>query len=452
MPIAHEVNFDGLVGPTHNYGGLAAGNEASRANRLVPSHPREAALQGLAKMKALADRGLKQALIPPLERPSLPALRRLGFEGPDAESVLLRAQREAPQVLAACTSASSMWVANAATIAPSADTEDGKVHFTPANLAANLHRSIEAPETAALLQRIFADAEKFRHHSPVKGGAAYGDEGAANHTRFCRSHSDPGLHHFVFGRSETRRDLRVPARYPARQALEASEDVAHGHTLPPHRVVYSQQCPAAIDAGVFHNDVIATGTENVLLYHEDAFAGGEKDVDEIRARFREELGADLIAARVTRAELPLTDAVRSYLFNSQVLALPGGGMAIVAPAECLEIETARNTLARILADDTNPIREAIHFDLRQSMRNGGGPACLRLRVVLTESEIAAVAPGVFINDASYTQLCAWVRQHYRESLAPEDVGSPDLWREALAALEELTQILGLPKLYEFQRA
>ncbi len=452
MPrIAHEVNFDGLVGPTHNYGGLATGNEASRANRLVASHPREAALQGLAKMKALADRGLKQALIPPLERPSIPALRRLGYDAADDAAVLARARREAPPVLAACTSASSMWVANAATVTPSSDTADGTVHFTPANLAANLHRSIEAPETAAMLRRIFPDPARFTHHPPIEGGLAFGDEGAANHTRFAPNHGERGLHQFVFGRSDAHPDRPIPARYPARQMLAASERIARQHGIASGRVLFSQQLPAAIDAGVFHNDVIATGNANVLLYHEDAFLGGDAPVAELRALYRAANGTDLIACLVTRSELPLAEAVRSYLFNSQVLSLPEGHMAIVAPMECQEIPAARAVLDRLLADDANPIREVICFDLRQSMRNGGGPACLRLRVVLTEEEISAVPPGVFINDASYAKLCGWVRKHYRESLTPDDVASPDLLREARAALDELTQILGLGPIYAFQQ-
>ncbi|MBS0658773.1 MAG: N-succinylarginine dihydrolase [Verrucomicrobia bacterium] len=451
MP-THEVNFDGLVGPTHNYAGLATGNEASRANRLVPSHPREAALQGLAKMKALADRGLKQALIPPLDRPSLPALRRLGFDGPDTAAILQRAKREAPQVLAACCSASSMWVANAATVAPSVDTADGRVHFTPANLASNLHRSIEAPETAAVLRALFPDPERFVHHPPLAGDSDFADEGAANHTRFAAAHGARGLHHFVVGRSSARLDWRVPARYPARQTLLASETVARQHLLPPTRVVFTQQLPEAIDAGVFHNDVIATGTCDFLLYHEQAFERGDAAVAELRSRFRELSGAELKTFRVATEDLSLADAVRSYLFNSQLLVMPDGRLTLVAPAECQEIAPAHRVIERMLADEQCPLQDVLYFDLRQSMKNGGGPACLRLRVVLNDAEIAAVAPGVFINDASYAALSAWVRRHYRETLLPDDLADPALLEECRAALDELTNILGLGALYDFQQA
>ena len=124
---AWEVNFDGLVGLTHHYAGLSFGNEASTRHRFQVSNPRQAAKQGLLKMKALADAGFPQAVIPPHERPFIPVLRQLGFSGSD-EQVLEKVARQAPHWLSSVSSASPMWVANAATIAPSADTLDGKVH------------------------------------------------------------------------------------------------------------------------------------------------------------------------------------------------------------------------------------------------------------------------------------------------------------------------------------
>ncbi len=449
---AQEVNFDGLVGPTHHYGGLATGNEASRANRLAVSHPREAALQGLAKMKALHDLGLRQALLPPLERPAMHVLRRLGFDGPDDETILSRARRDAPDVLAACVSASSMWVANAATVTPSSDTRDGRVHFTPANLATNLHRSIEAPDTAEVLRRVFPSPVRFIHHPPLAGGSDRGDEGAANHTRLGPSHAARGLHHFVYGREAARPDAPLPRHYPARQAREASETVALQHGLWPQAAVFTPQAPAAIDAGVFHNDVIATGNEHVFLWHAQAYADGEGAVDELRERYRAfHGGAELCAVRVGADELPLADAVRAYLFNSQLVTLPGGGMLLVAPADCEEIPAALAVVRRLVDDPAMPITEARFLDLRQSMRNGGGPACLRLRVVLRPAEIAACAPGVFLSEAQYERMTAWVRKHYRETLTPAEASSVELLREVRAALDELTQILGLGSLYRFQR-
>jgi len=179
---AFEVNFDGLVGPTHNYSGLSYGTVASIGNQAAESNPLEAVLQGLQKMKTLSDMGLKQALLPPQERPDIATLRRLGFSGSEKE-VLENAGKSSSAVLSAISSASCMWTANAATVSPSADTSDGKVHFTPANLISKFHRSIEPPTTSAGLRAIFKDPRYFVHHDPLPASPQFGDEGAANHTR-----------------------------------------------------------------------------------------------------------------------------------------------------------------------------------------------------------------------------------------------------------------------------
>src|SRR3954454_7944681 len=163
---AVEVNFDGLVGPTHNYAGLSQGNLASQRSKHRVSNPRAAALEGLAKMKLLASLGVRQAVLPPHERPDVGALRLLGFGGSDAD-VLWKARQQDPALLAGCCSASAMWAANAATVSPSADTTDGRVHFTPANLVSQVHRSLEAPTTSTILRAIFPDPDHFAHHPPL---------------------------------------------------------------------------------------------------------------------------------------------------------------------------------------------------------------------------------------------------------------------------------------------
>ena len=150
-----EVNFDGIVGPTHNYAGLSPGNIASAKNAGETSRPRKAALQGLAKAKRLADMGLVQHVLPPLARPDVDSLRRVGFSGSDAE-VLERAGKDAPDALAAAFCASAMWAAIAATVSPSVDSADSRLHLTPANLAFNRHRALEAQQTRDVLRAVFA--------------------------------------------------------------------------------------------------------------------------------------------------------------------------------------------------------------------------------------------------------------------------------------------------------
>ena len=441
---AVEANFDGLVGPTHNYAGLSWGNVASKSNIRSVSNPKEAALQGLAKMKRLADRGFVQGVLPPHERPHIPTLRALGFTGSDRD-VLSAAAKQSPSILAAASSASTMWTANAATVSPSADTSDHRVHFTPANLSAKFHRSIEHVVTGRALKSIFADDAWFAHHPALPSVSQFGDEGAANHTRLCGGYGEPGVELFVYGQIAFNEQAPAPKLYPARQTLEASQAIARLHGLKDSHVVFAQQNPEAIDAGVFHNDVIAVGNGNALFYHELAFLDEETVLADIRSRLR---GAKLEAVRVTSEQVPLEDAVASYLFNSQLLNTPDG-MMLAVPGECREIASVSRYLDE-LVNDSGPITSVEVFDVKQSMRNGGGPACLRLRVVLNDDELKAMHHGVLLTDALYERLTTWVEAHYREELSQEDLGDPMLLDEVRKALDELTGILGLGSIYDFQ--
>jgi len=445
MATAREYNFDGLVGPSHNYAGLSFGNVASFSNVKSASNPKQAALQGLEKMRALASRGYAQALLPPQDRPNFRLLRSLGFGGSDAD-VLARAYREAPVILACAYSASPMWTANAATVSPSADTGDGRVHFTPANLNNKLHRAFEHAQSARSLRAIFADARHFAVHDALPGTPAFGDEGAANHTRLCRDHGEQGVELFVYGRVEFDAAAPAPKRYPARQTLEASQAVARLHGLAPQRTVFAAQNPDVIDQGVFHNDVIAVGNANVLFFHEQAFADEAGMLAQLRAAM-DGVGAQLEAVRVDTASVPVQDAVASYLFNSQLLSRRNGKMGLVIPQECRENAAVSRYLDQLVASG-GAIDELIDFDLRQSMRNGGGPACLRLRVALTDAEAAAMHQGVVMSEALYHRLVTWVGKHYRDRLEPHDLADPALAREVHAALDELSGILGLPGLYD----
>jgi len=436
-----EYNFDGLVGPTHNYGGLSPGNVASLAHGGEASNPRAAALQGLAKMQLVHGLGAGQAVLPPQPRPSLGTLRRLGFHGTD-EEVIARAASGGEHLLRLCSSASAMWAANAATVAPSADASDGRLHLTPANLTSMFHRAIEADTTCAVLRAIFADERRFVVHAPLPGGAHLADEGAANHTRLFGRRGP--VHLFAWGRSGWGGD--GPTRFPARQTLEASQAVARLHRLAPDRVLFPRQDPAGIDAGAFHTDVLAVGNDGVLLLHEKAFV----DHDALLARLRDALGAGFRAVVAGEKELPAADAVKAYPFNSQLLTLPDGAMTIVAPLESKETPAAKRFLDRVVAED-NPVKSVHYLDVRQSMNNGGGPACLRQRIRLTDEERDAVEANVFWSPELQHELAGWIGRHYRDRLVAKDLGDPALARESMTALDELTRILRLGSVYEFQR-
>ncbi|MEL7155308.1 MAG: N-succinylarginine dihydrolase [Actinomycetota bacterium] len=427
-----EVNFDGLVGPTHNYAGLSLGNRASIRNARQASSPRRAARQGLAKMRRLLDLGLTQGVLPPHRRPHEAFLAGLGLGPGDGSDAVAAIDADLVPLL---WSASSMWAANAATVSPSADTADGRVHLTPANLWSTPHRSLEAAETHRLLRMVFACEQHFAVHRPLPGVAPLADEGAANHGRLAATHDQAATHVFVYGR--TAAEPPTVGGAPRRQSLAASRAIAAAHGLDPARVVYVRQSARAIDAGAFHNDVVAVTNGEVLFTHAAAFDDPEGTYQALGARVVE-VGDD---------EVPLDDAIASYLFNSQLVTVPNGSMVLLAPIEVTEVPSTAAYLARAVADPDHPIDDVHTIDLRESMRNGGGPACLRLRVVLTESELAALSGRVIVDHALLDELEAWVDRHYRQQLTPADLFDDRLIGEVATALDELSTILRLPDLY-----
>jgi succinylarginine dihydrolase len=441
---AVEANADGLIGPTHSYAGLSPGNLASDRNRGLASNPKAAVLQGLQKMRLLADLGLPQFVLPPQERPDIPFLRSLGFVGSDAR-VLEDAWRDAPAFAAAACSASAMWAANAATVTPSADSADGRVHFTPANLVTNLHRSLEHRQTTRALDALFPDPDRFAVHDALPPVAHLADEGAANHVRLCAEHGAPGVNLMVWGREAWEGWTGL---FPARQTREASDAVMRRHGA--GGAVLARQSRDAIAGGTFHNDVVCVGALNVLFHHELAFEDTAATHEAIRraadGRF------EPVFVEVSNADLPLGDAIASYLFNSMLIQVPGQDrLTLVCPTETQENPASRAVTERLIASN-GPIGEVRFVDVRQSMRNGGGPACLRLRVVLTEAELAATNPAMRLTPDLHDRLIAWAERHYRDELVARDLADPDLLTESRAALDELTGILELgSNFYPYQR-
>jgi succinylarginine dihydrolase len=416
-----EINFDGLIGPTHNYAGLSHGNIASANNLGAVARPREAALQGLAKMRRLMDLGVAQGFLPPPLRPATAVLRAAGFQGGENE-VLATAAEADPQLFRFVCAASSMWTANAATVIAAADARDGRVHLVTANLAAMMHRAIEAEETYRLLQAVFADPRCFHVHAPLPFGGHFGDEGAANHMRLAASHGGPGLNIFVHGAPRG-------GGFPERQALRASQAVARLGELPPERAVFALQAADAVQAGAFHNDVVAVANEAVLLVHPEAFADRDRLFSAIDSRIA---GVQIIEV----AGVSLADAVATYLFNSQIVTLPHGGMVLVLPSEVRENLAVWTALERAVAGCT-AIEQVEVVDVRESMRNGGGPACLRLRVPVSPAALAAIHPGYRLTPARWDALAALVERHWPETVAPADLHDPELWAAGRLAHDAL---------------
>lgn len=435
-----EFNFDGLVGPTHNYAGLSRGNLASIEHGNRAGNPRAAALQGIAKMQLLSSLGVPQAVLPPQPRPDVDTLRRLGFQGTDSE-VLERAWQSDEHLLRLCSSASAMWAANAATVSPSCDTWDGRVHVTVANLSAMFHRSLEARTTFRVLSTMLADETCFAVHEPLPGGEHFADEGAANHTRLSTEH---GVVH-VFGWGRSAWDSPEVGKYPRRQTREASAAVARLNALPDDLFMLWEQDGAGIDEGAFHTDVLAVGNESFLMLHEHAFSHYRDLLQTLRGR----LGPAFSHVLAHESELSMRDAVAAYPFNSQIVSLPDGSMSIVAPTEARDSRSCRSFLERVIAED-NPVRSIHYIDVNASMDNGGGPACLRLRIPLTERERSAVRGRVFFDAALGAELVHWVERHYRDRLEARDLADPLLLHEVRTALDELTRLLGLGSVYDFQ--
>lgn len=416
-----EINFDGIVGPSHNYAGLSLGNLASTRNFGKTSAPRAAALQGLAKMRANLERGLPQGFFLPQRRPDAAWLAQLGTTVEDAS----------PTLRANALSASSMWAANAATVSPAADTADGRCHLTVANLVTMPHRSHEWAGTLEQLRIAFANPAHFAVHAPVP--APFGDEGAANHMRLCAGHDAPGIEVFVYG--------VAGGPYPARQHREASEAVARIHGLSPERIIFARQSDEAIAAGAFHNDVVAVANERVLFTHEQAFA----DRDALYATLRAKL-PEIEIVEVPAAEVSLADAISSYLFNAQLVTLPSGEAALVLPGEARETPSVWRWLGAHVAGaghNGGPIRHLFVHDLRESMANGGGPACLRLRVV---ADPATIDPRFIATPEKLDRIEALVARMWPEHIAVEDLSDPALWATCIEARAALCTELGLDEL------
>lgn len=398
-----EINFDGIIGPSHNYAGLSHGNLAATRNAGKTSHPRAAALQGIAKMRANLDLGLVQGILLPHPRPDHPWLKQLATDYQSASPVLK----------ARSLSASAMWAANAATVSPAPDARDGRCHLTVANLLTMPHRSHEWPATLVQLRTIFADPA-FVVHPPVP--APFGDEGAANHMRLCSGHDHPGVEVFVYGEGG--------GPFPARQHREACEAVARSHRLSPDRVLFARQSDEAIAAGAFHNDVVAVANERVLFAHEQAFA----DRDSFHADLHSVMpGVEIVEVPADRVSLE--DAIASYLFNAQLVTPPDGQSTLILPQEARDNAAVWSWLQEHVAGN-GPIRRLEVVNVRESMANGGGPACLRLRVV---ADPATVDQRFLIDHARLDRIAAVIEAHWSEAIDPTEIGDPALVAKIEAA-------------------
>lgn len=435
-----DVNFDSVVGPTHHFGGLGVGNLASREHRGQVARPRAAALQGVEKMRRCVRLGSWQAILPPQRRPLLEMLPRLGFVASQRGESLQRAAAEAPQWLSAIWSASSMWTANAATVSPGCACADGKTHLTIANLSSSFHRSLEAEQTLEHFRAVFQDPS-FVIHPPLPSAVSLRDEGAANHMRLTDLHGSRGVDVFVYGSDDAEKSLGK--RFLARQSLEASRTVARLHRLDPRSTFYLRQHPDAIDAGAFHNDVVATSHQNVWLHHQDAYLDADETITAIEKRFEAVTGEPLNRIVISNSDVPRHDAVRSYLFNSQLLSRENDScsMTMLCPQQVREVPSTRDQVESLI-HQINPLDACEFVELRESMHNGGGPACLRLRVPMTEGQWSNLPEKSRWSESLADQLCETIQRHYPETLEFAELVNGDCIERSVRAVTAVQQVLG----------
>jgi len=431
-----EVNFDSLCGPTHHFGGLSWGNIASTSNQSPLSHPKKAALEGLEKMKLVSELGVMQAVLPPQLRPNFEALRQCGFCGSD-QDIAKKSFKQSPQLFLQCSSSSFMWAANSGTITASIDAKDKKVHITPANLLSNLHRSIEAKTTEHIFRKIFHNEHYFTVHAPVPSSCEFLDEGAANQTRFTKNRK--GLYLFVYGVSQSKKNPG-PKKFPGRQTKAAFDVITRNHQLPESQIVFAQQQAHAIDAGVFHNDVISTGHETLFMYHEETFYNQDGVIEELQDKAWSLFNSNLQMLPISTKEISLNDAVQSYLFNSQIVT-SGSKKVMLAPTECQHNISALKILNNIQKSGT--IDKVLFISLTESMKNGGGPACLRIRAPLSEQEIHSLHKGVLFTQRLYEDLYEVIDAHYPDTLRIEQLMNPDFRKQSTLAHSKIMKILQL---------
>lgn len=509
-----EVSLEGLPGPTHHFGGLAYGNLHAMAHAKTESSPKRAALESLAKMSLLLKLGVEVLFMPPQLRPNGAFLSDMGFRGSLMEQ-LQRAYNDAPTLFLASLSSSFMWTANAATITASCDSQNGKVHITPANLLSQIHRATETATVARFFETYIA-SENVIVHPPLP--APFADEGAANLIRLEDSDGQ-GHYLFAYGRSlvET---LAQPQKFPARQTREACEAIVRRHGLSPNRVQYVQQHPDAIDAGVFHQDVVAFGHQGTLVAHERAygplcsaspnkegerFFQGASPLEPHQGTRSLEIpkgalplgtpeGASLLGSRgqgaapqgepegaalgsdlpfpgeglgmgprmvsttarhpntllgpgfktveIPEKEIPLADLVASYLCNGQIITDRDQRRIFLAPARCQHIPTVTQWLNQNITRFADDLR---YIPVEESLKNGGGPACLRLRMPVTAQEYQQIHPAIKLTPAKIEQLEHLVNSLYPDRFHPTDILEEACLDQCVRAVAAMNKELWPPK-------
>ncbi|RAP29346.1 succinylarginine dihydrolase [Candidatus Marinamargulisbacteria bacterium SCGC AG-414-C22] len=420
--------FDAVIGPTYHFGGLSFGNTHSMSHQQQRSYPKKTALEGLHKMQRVSQLGFKQYVLPPQPRQFLSLLKAFGLVG-DSTTEIQQFYHDYPKQFSAIFSASAAWVANAFIATPSCDTASQRVHITPANLVSNDHRKLELCYTTQQLQQLFLDSDFFKVNQAVKQSCP--DEGAANMIRLGTL--TQGFYLFVYNVSQ---QDPCHTRFPGRQSKEALSFIVKKHGINADRVCYLQQSFRAVDAGVFHNDVIAFGDQDVLVVHEHAYEDQSRMLGMLQDYYNRFYEKPLTIVEIAEKDLSLATAVTTYFFNSQFVKCPNDSYVLICPDTCKEDASIQRVITLLSAQLQAPL-QVTYVSVSESLQNGGGPACLRGFVALTDSERHAMNSVYEFTPQCAEKLISFVQSHYPTTLDCADLCDVGMIQECQDIVNQL---------------
>ena len=256
-------------------------------------------------------------------------------------------------------------------------------------------------------------------------------------------HLKPGFQIFVFGSTafDAHHDII------ARQAEEISQAVSTQHQLDPDRVLFLKQNEQAINSGSFHNDIVSLANEEVFIFHQEAFAD-RVELERVLHHMKDHVKG-FHPIEILSEDISLDDLVSSYLLNSQLITVKNNEMMMLLPEEVQNHPNCMRWLDEIKS--SSPVKHIEFVDIRQSMMNGGGPACLRFKTVVNNDEFDKINKKFLLSPKKLMDLRALVSKHYRDQLNPEDLLDIKLMQESYTFLDELTQLLDLGAIYNFQK-
>ena len=394
-----QVFIDTIPGPTNHFGGHAVGNIASMNSKNNILNPQKAALEWLEKVKKVAMIGGNQFVLPPQRRPLTHKKKTL------TQSDI---------------SSSFIWMANAGLFIPRIDTQLENNQFIPANMKQSEHRNIEHPFHQYWLKKILKYS-KCNFHKILD----INDEGSANSIRLWHKKNQCGVNIFVYGKPN--------ARYPIRQSKSSCEKIIN-ITKPRHYILL-EQTKEAIDAGVFHNDVIAFGFKNTIICHEKAFSNQKQELKKLKKIFTNSLNAPLNIVEIANNSLSLNAAVKTYLFNSQVIEI-NNKFELICPIEVKENPNSYKITEKWV---TNGLFNKVHFvNIKSSLKNGGGPACLRLCLYLNDNEVKKIPTKFKLDKTKYKKISKIILEHYPIKFDFKMVQKkPNHFREIVKKFEQL---------------